>query len=90
MTAAPSTITVTLKLYASLGAYLPSHASRNEAAVDVPAGTTIWGLIDSHNVPRSACHLVLLNGHFQPPAKRGEVQLAPGDVVAIWPPVAGG
>lgn len=81
---------VTLKLYASLGAYLPADATRNEAAVDVPEGTSIWALLDAHNVPRAACHLVLLNGLFQAPAVRGSVVLKPGDAVAVWPPVAGG
>lgn len=81
---------VTLKLYASLGAYLPPHAERNEAAIEVAEGTSIKDLLDAHNVPRESCHLVLLNGIFQAPAMRGAVKLKPGDAVAVWPPVAGG
>lgn len=83
-------IQVTLKLYASLGAYLPAHAARNEAPVEVSDTTTIVELLDRYNVPREACHLVLLNGVFQPPARRGDVTLRDGDAVAAWPPVAGG
>lgn len=90
MSETTATITVTLKLYASLGAYLPAGALRNEAKVDVPAESTIWELLDRHNVPRAACHLVLLNGHFQPPQTRGSKKLSPGDAIAVWPPVAGG
>lgn len=90
MSDAPTTINVTLKLYASLGVHLPAGASRNEAKVEVPEGSSIWDLLDRHNVPRAACHLVLLNGHFQPPQARGSVRLAPGDAIAVWPPVAGG
>lgn len=81
---------VTLKLYASLGVYLPSYAERNEAPLEVEEGTTIRQLLDKHNVPAAACHLVLLNGIFQAPATRTAVQLKPGDAVAVWPPVAGG
>jgi sulfur carrier protein ThiS len=81
---------VILKLYASLGAYLPSHAERNEARIEVADGTSIKALLDAHNVPRESCHLVLLNGIFQPPARRADVILKPGDAVAVWPPVAGG
>lgn len=81
---------VTLKLYASLGTHLPVGAERNEASVEIPEGATIWDLIDAHNVPRASCHLVLLNGHFQPPSSRGSIALKPGDAVAVWPPVAGG
>lgn len=86
----PSTITVTLKLYASLGAFLPAGHARNEATVSVRDGTTIDALLDGHNVPRESRHLVLLNGHFQPPAVRGSVKLKAGDALAVWPPVAGG
>jgi sulfur carrier protein ThiS len=81
---------VTLKLYASLGMYLPDGALKNQADVAVDDGTTIRGLLDSYNVPPVLCHLVLLNGVFQPPAARSGVQLKPGDAVAVWPPVAGG
>jgi sulfur carrier protein ThiS len=81
---------VTLKLYASLGAYLPQHAEYNAAPVDVAEGTSIKDLLDAHNVPREACHLVLLNGIFQAPAVRAQVKLKAGDAVAVWPPVAGG
>lgn len=83
-------IPVTLKLYASLGAFLPADNMRNEAKVTVPEGTSILALLDAHNVPREACHLVLLNGIFQPPGARGGVVLKAGDAVAVWPPVAGG
>ncbi|MCL4766827.1 MAG: MoaD/ThiS family protein [Hyphomicrobiaceae bacterium] len=81
---------VTLKLYASLGQYLPPRAERNEAQVEVDDGTTIGALLAQHLVPPEACHLVLLNGIFQPPAGRTAVRLADGDAVAVWPPVAGG
>ncbi len=81
---------VTLKLFASLGIYLPDGAQRNQADVQVDDGTTIRELLDHHNVPPQACHLVLLNGVFQPPAVRGGVRLSPGDALAVWPPVAGG
>lgn len=81
---------VTLKLYASLGRHLPDGASRNEALIDVPEGASVLDVLDRHNVPREACHLVLLNGVFKAPAERGEAILADGDALAVWPPVAGG
>ena len=81
---------VTLKLFASLGVFLPAHAERNMAAVDVVEGTSIKDLLDRYNVPRESCHLVLLNGIFQAPAIRAAVKLRAGDAVAVWPPVAGG
>ena len=83
-------ISVTLKLYASLGAYLPPGAERNSATVEADPGVTVQALLDHHNVPREACHLVLLNGIFQPRDGRAAAHLKDGDVVAVWPPVAGG
>jgi len=81
---------VTLKLYASLGGFLPAGSERNQIALDVADGMTIRALLDSYNVPPQACHLVLLNGLFQPPKQRDDVKLATGDALAVWPPVAGG
>ena len=81
---------VILKLYASLGVYLPEGAERNQTPVDVGEDTTIRALLDHYKVPPAACHLVLLNGVFQAPAIRTSVVLKPGDAVAVWPPVAGG
>lgn len=81
---------VKLKLYASLGTFLPAQAERNEVPVEVAGGTTIRALLDAYKVPPELCHLVLLNGVFQPPATRADTVLKPGDAVAVWPPVAGG
>jgi Mut7-C ubiquitin len=81
---------VTLKLYAHLGQYLPPGAARNQVDLDIPEGTSIWALLDAHNVPRGSCHLVLVNGHYQAPAVRDTVLLQPGDALAVWPPIAGG
>lgn len=81
---------VTLKLFASLGAFLPEGAERNKIDLDVPEGTTIRALLDQYNVPPQACHLVLLNGVFQPVGNRTRTTLQSGDALAVWPPVAGG
>lgn len=81
---------VTLKLFASLGTFLPPGAKRNKTLLDIDKDTTILALLDSHNVPREKCHLVMLNGVFHAPEDRGKVALKEGDVLAVWPPVAGG
>jgi molybdopterin converting factor small subunit len=81
---------VKLKLYASLGQFLPDGAARNISEIEVADGTTITEVLDRYNVPPKMCHLVLLNGHFQAPAIRPSVKLKAGDHLAVWPPVAGG
>lgn len=81
---------VTLKLFASLSSCLPPGAQRNKVTIDVEDGTTILSLLDDHHVPREKCHLVLLNGVFFAPEERGQKTMKDGDVLAVWPPVAGG
>jgi sulfur-carrier protein len=41
-------------------------------------------------MPPKLVHLVLVNGTYIYPEKRGTQVLAEGDVLAIWPPIAGG
>ena len=81
---------VTLKLYASLGNFLPPNADRNAIELDVPDGSSVGEVLARHQVPRENCHLILVNGHFAPPASADEKILTDGDVLAVWPPVAGG
>ena len=81
---------VRLKLFASLADFLPNGAKQNEVMLDVADGQSVGALLDQHNVPRDACHLLLINGRFSPPAEADDVVLKEGDTVAVWPPVAGG
>jgi sulfur carrier protein ThiS len=88
---AAGTIRVTLKLYATLGKYLPAEKQRsNQIELDVPASAVMGDLIAPFSVPPPACFLVLVNGVFLPPSERGKATFANGDTIAIWPPVAGG
>ncbi len=82
---------VTLKLYATLSDHLPDAARKTNAVeLDLDAGTTPAQVIDSQNLPRKLCHLVLIDGVFVPPALRSTRALADGETLAIWPPIAGG
>ncbi len=82
-------VTVTLKLFASLGVHLPPGAREHAVQVEIPQGTSIGELLDRFGVPPEQRHLVLRNGVFVSPAGRAE-PLHAGDSVAVWPPVAGG
>lgn len=81
---------IQFKLYASLGEYLPAGAFQNAIDIDVDTNISLNGLMDLYSVPRELAHLVLVNGVFQCDADRNQPMLKDGDVVAIWPPVAGG
>lgn len=81
---------VQLELYASLMKHLPPEAERHRVRVEVSQGTTAQGLLDRYGVPRENAHLVLRNGVFLHQEERDQTVLEEGDVVAVWPPVAGG
>lgn len=82
---------ITLKLYAFLTDYLPAEARRsNVLALEVPEQSTVASLIAARALPPKLVHLVLLNGRFIAPQQRDAQALHPGDVLAIWPPIAGG
>jgi sulfur carrier protein ThiS len=82
---------VTLKLYATLTDYLPVSARRdNLVQLDVDASATIASLVEPLGIPPQLVHLVLVNGVFVPPAERARRSFHDGDVLAIWPPIAGG
>ena len=81
---------ITLKLFATLSDYLPPERSYNAIALDVDASTTIGALITRFQLPPKLVHLVLVNGVYIERAQRAERILQEGDVLAMWPPVAGG
>ena len=81
---------ITFKLYATLTDYLPASRKHNAIELDVSPETTIADLVQRFNVPPALVHLVLVNGVYVVPAARATRTLVEGDVLAIWPPVAGG
>ena len=82
---------VTLKLYATLTDYLPAHARRdNQVTLEVGEGATVTAVLEPCGLPPKLVHLVLVNGVFVPPGDRAGRALSDGDVLAVWPPIAGG
>jgi molybdopterin synthase sulfur carrier subunit len=51
---------------------------------------SISQIIEPFGMPPKLVHLVLVNGKYIAPEVRGTTTLVEGDVLAIWPPVAGG
>jgi len=82
---------IQFKLYATLQKFLPSTAVNNAVSLDVDDDVTLHQLIDQFNVARTDAHLVLVNGVYYDFESRDHKDiLKDGDVVAVWPPVAGG
>lgn len=82
---------IVFKLYASLTDYLPADArSGNRMPLELADGTTIAQVIEPFGLPPKLVHLVLVNGVYVAPDDRLSRVLVDGDVLAIWPPIAGG
>ncbi|GDX55953.1 hypothetical protein LBMAG30_01160 [Comamonadaceae bacterium] len=82
---------ITLKLFASLTDYLPPEARyTNILQLEVAPEATISQIIEPFGLPPKMVHLVLINGRYIEPDKRLTQTLVEGDVLAIWPPIAGG
>ena len=86
-----SMMKITFKLYATLQDLLPAAAVKNAVEIEVPEDVSLNDLIDRFKVPRELAHLVLVNGIFYCREDRDKSGvLKENDVLAIWPPVAGG
>jgi sulfur carrier protein ThiS len=82
---------ITFKLFATLTDFLPPAARRsNVLNMEVDDGMTITQIIEPFGMPEKLVHLVLVNGTYVPPEDRASRVLKDGDVLAVWPPIAGG
>ena len=82
---------ITLKLFATLTDYLPATSRyTNIVELEVADGATIQQIIEPYRLPTVLVHLVLVNGKYIEPEKRATYPLVEADVLAIWPPIAGG
>ncbi len=83
-------MTLIVKLYALLGDYLPPGTRGHEMRLEIEPGTTISQVIERLGIPERMAHLVLVDGTYVEPGARAGRVLREGEVLAIWPPVAGG
>ena len=81
---------ITVKLYASLMPYLPETDQRHAIDVEIDPSDSPYQVMDSLDIPRELAHLVIINGIFVCGEERGNAQFKEGDVLAMWPEVAGG
>jgi sulfur carrier protein ThiS len=82
---------ITFKLFASLTEFLPQQARyTNVIELEVNPHASIAQIIEPFGLPEKMVHLVLINGKYVEPEKRMTHTLNEGDVLAIWPPIAGG
>jgi molybdopterin converting factor small subunit len=78
---------VQVKLYASLRRYRPGLKLGEVFSCELSGGATIDDLVlTSLQLPDREVAITLVNGLYQ----TRNYQLAEGDQVSIWPPIAGG
>lgn len=77
---------VQLKLFATFRQYLPAGAGRSAIEVEVPAGTRVSDLLATMGIPQQESPMILVNGR----GIDADRILIEGDVVAVFPAMAGG
>ena len=86
----PLKITITFKLYASLAQYLPKEAVENKIDIIIPRDCSIVGVLEQQSVPLESAPFSASKWFFHTARKRKTSFLSDKDVLAVWPPVAGG
>lgn len=77
---------VEVKLFANFRDYLPPKSNGYSVALEVDTGTTISRVLEILKIPESIPMLALVNGIH----RKFEDALQEGDVLSLFPPVAGG
>ena len=77
---------IDLRLFANLTEYLPPGAKGRQARIAVPEGTTVVEVLDQLGIPRTLAKLIMIDGVHQQP----DAMLREGNVLSIFPPLAGG
>ena len=77
---------VEVRLFATLARYLPEDNDGGVARVEAAEGSTVADVACALGIPSDLSCIVLVNGRDAP----DHLALAAGDVVTLFPPLAGG
>lgn len=77
---------IEVRLFATLERYLPPGSRNGVAVLDVPDGSTAADVAARLGIPAGFERVLLVNGRESTPERR----LGPGDVLDVYPPLAGG
>jgi molybdopterin converting factor small subunit len=83
-------VIIKVKLFAMLRSRLPEGSNGEDVDLELPDGATAQDVIERLAIPPELAHLVMIDGYHVLPRERERRQLRPGEVLAIFPPVAGG
>jgi molybdopterin converting factor small subunit len=79
-------VRVEVRLFATLERYLPPGSHAGVAVLDVPQGSTAADVARQLGIPIGLERVLLINGRDATPDRL----LAAGDVLDLYPPLAGG
>jgi molybdopterin converting factor small subunit len=77
---------ITVKLFASLGAYAPDKKSARPFPFEIEEGATLKKLIQKLDIPEEIVKLKFVNGR----TRNFDYPLKTGDEVGFFPPIGGG
>lgn len=77
---------IEVKLFATLRDYLPKGSGRFSCKMDVDNSTRVQEILSRLKIPEEMPKIILVNGVH---GKKEQV-LKEGDVLSVFPPVAGG
>ena len=77
---------VEVRMFANLAKLLPPGSQNKRATITIKKGTTVDELLERLKVPEKITNIVMVNGV----QGSKEAELKEGDVVSIFPPIAGG
>ena len=77
---------IEVKLYANFQEYLPPGSDKYSCRLDLADGATVGQILKILKIPESHPLIALVNGLH----RQMEDPLQQGDVLSIFPPVAGG
>jgi sulfur carrier protein ThiS len=79
-------VRIEVRLFATLVPFLPPDSRDGAAVLEVPEGSTVHDVVRRLGIPSDLERVTLLNGGDSAP----EARLRPGDVLTVFPPLAGG
>ena len=77
---------VEIRLFANLAKLLPPGSQKKRAEITVKKGMTVDGLLDKLNIPPKITNIIMVNGIH----RDRKTELQEGDVISVFPPIAGG
>jgi molybdopterin synthase sulfur carrier subunit len=77
---------VEVRLFANLAKLLPPGSQNKRATITVKKGATVEDLMDKLDIPQKVTNIIMVNGMH----RDRKTELNEGDVVSVFPPIAGG